>query len=193
MSTIKAVIFDCFGVLIGDVLRIKAIEVSKTNPEAAEQMYVAMRSGDRGIISRTEVLEIIADALKISPEAVQAMSVGGEVRNEELLAQIPDIRSRFKTGLLSNVESEAWVQDRFGEPLSNYFDAVTVSGEVGVIKPEPEIYLIAAERLGVAPEECFFIDDIERNIDGARAVGMQGIVYHDPVQIAQVLAELNKA
>lgn len=190
MSDIKAVIFDCFGVLIGDVLRIKAIEVEKTDPEAAQQMYAAMRSGDRGIISRAEVLEIIADALGMTAEEVQAMSVGGEVRNEPLLAQIPDLRSRFKIGLLSNVESEAWVQDRFGEPLANYFDAVTVSGEVGVIKPEPEIYLIAAERLGVAPEECLFIDDIERNIDGARAVGMQGIVYHDPAQIAHALSEL---
>lgn len=190
MSEIKAIIFDCFGVLIGDVLRVKANEVSLTRPEAAEQMYAAMRSGDKGIISRQQVLELFGDALGISADEVASMSMEGEVRNEALLQQIPALRRDYKIGLLSNVESEAWVQDRFGEPLSVYFDAVTVSGEVGIVKPEPEIYRIAAERLGVTPEECVFIDDIERNIDGARAVGMQGIVYRTPEQTMRELAEL---
>jgi len=67
-----------------------------------------------------------------------------------------------------------------------------VSGEEGIIKPEPEIFLIAAERLKVKPEECLFIDDIERNVEGAKAVGMIGIQYVSNAQIISFLEKVTK-
>ena len=54
-----------------------------------------------------------------------------------------------------------------------------LSGEVGVRKPDPEIYLLAAERIGLAPEKCVFVDDIPVNVEGARALGMAGILHRD--------------
>ena len=54
-----------------------------------------------------------------------------------------------------------------------------VSGEVGLRKPQPEIYELAAARLGVAPSACIFIDDISPNVSGAVAVGMTGILHAD--------------
>jgi epoxide hydrolase-like predicted phosphatase len=55
------------------------------------------------------------------------------------------------------------------------FDDIVISGEVGLRKPEPEIFHLAADRIGLRPEECVFIDDLELNVDGARALGMTGI------------------
>ena len=57
------------------------------------------------------------------------------------------------------------------------FDAIVISGEVGVNKPEPEIFRLGAERLGVPPEECVFVDDLRENCAGAEAVGMAAILH----------------
>lgn len=188
MSNIKAIIFDCFGVLIGDVIRSKANEIGATNPQRAEEVFAILRAADRGIISRHEGVESLSDLFGISYEEMEKLLAQGEVRNEALISRIPELKQHYKVGLLSNVASRDWVEDRFGEKLEIYFDRVVVSGEVGSIKPEPEIYYVAAESLGVKPEECVMIDDIERNIDGARAVGMKGIVY---LTADQVISDLH--
>jgi epoxide hydrolase-like predicted phosphatase len=57
------------------------------------------------------------------------------------------------------------------------FDAVVISGEVGMHKPEPEIFRLGAERVGLAPEECVFVDDLKENCEGAEAVGMTAILH----------------
>lgn len=57
------------------------------------------------------------------------------------------------------------------------FDDVVISGEVGLRKPQPEIYLLAAERLKAEPAHCVFVDDFQVNADGAIAVGMHGIQH----------------
>ncbi|WP_245787109.1 HAD-IA family hydrolase [Amycolatopsis saalfeldensis] len=59
--------------------------------------------------------------------------------------------------------------------LAEYFDALVFSGEVGVAKPDREIYLIAAERLGLSAVTCAFVDDSARNVQGAADAGLVGI------------------
>jgi HAD superfamily hydrolase (TIGR01509 family) len=54
---------------------------------------------------------------------------------------------------------------------------MVISGEVGLNKPEPEIFRLGAERLGVAPEDCVFVDDLRENCAGAEAVGMTAILH----------------
>jgi len=187
---IKAIIFDCFGVLVNDVMRTKANEISELNPELAENIFALMRAADRGIIGRDEQVQQFAVNLGMSVEEVEKMLARGEVRNEALLAEIPRLKKHFKIGLLSNVASRAWVEERLGKAnVKKLFDAVVVSGEEGVIKPEPEIFLIAAERLKILPQECLMIDDLTKNVDGAKAVGMLGIQY---VSNAQITSFLNK-
>jgi epoxide hydrolase-like predicted phosphatase len=57
------------------------------------------------------------------------------------------------------------------------FDGVVISGDVGLHKPQPEIFLLGAERTGVAPEECVFVDDLRENCEGAEAVGMTAVLH----------------
>src|SRR5438309_3592277 len=79
-----------------------------------------------------------------------------------------------RTGLLSN----SWGTRRYPrELLSGLFDAITISGEVGLRKPAPEIYALAAERIGLAPERCVFVDDLPFNLAPAAELGM-GTVHH---------------
>jgi putative hydrolase of the HAD superfamily len=72
-------------------------------------------------------------------------------------------------------------------PIDDVFDVVVDSAFVGTRKPEPEIYAITLERLGLPATACAFVDDLEVNVEAARAAGMHGIVFRDT---ARAIAEL---
>ncbi|HYZ54338.1 MAG TPA: HAD family phosphatase [Streptosporangiaceae bacterium] len=93
----------------------------------------------------------------------------------------------FRTCLLSN----SWGPgDYQREDFPELFDAVVISGEVGMRKPEHRIFLHAAELIGLTPDECVFIDDIEANVAAAVACGMAGVRHEDPRLTAERLTTL---
>jgi putative hydrolase of the HAD superfamily len=75
-------------------------------------------------------------------------------------------------------------------PIDEVFDVVVDSAFVGTRKPEPEIYAITLERLGLPAEACVFLDDLEVNVEAAREAGMLGIVYRDNARALVELASL---
>lgn len=85
-------------------------------------------------------------------------------------------RAGVRTGLVSNSwGDEGYDRARFAE----LFDTLVISGEIGIRKPAPEIYALAAERLGRAPERCVFVDDLAGNLKPARAIGMATVLHRD--------------
>ncbi len=93
----------------------------------------------------------------------------------ENVALVRALRPSYRVGVLSNAEVS--FRQRLRElGLADLFDDVVCSAEVGVAKPELAIYRLAAERLGLEPETCVFIDDSEPNVAAAREVGMRGIL-----------------
>ena len=80
-----------------------------------------------------------------------------------------------RTGLLSN----SWGLDYERDGWHALFDAVVISGEVGLRKPDPAIYALASERLGLPPEQIVFIDDLRPNVQAAAAAGMVGVQHVD--------------
>jgi putative hydrolase of the HAD superfamily len=103
-------------------------------------------------------------------------------RNESVIAIVEELHKHHKTALLSNI-NRGFIDGIFTKDEQfRLFDTVVLSSEAGMAKPSREIYELTAEQLGLAPEECVMIDDIEDNILGAKAAGMQGIVYMAPVQ-----------
>ena len=89
----------------------------------------------------------------------------------------------IRTALVSN----SWRAEDYD--VDELFDAIVLSGEFGVRKPDPEIYLEATRRLGVAPEACVFVDDLGGNLKPAKALGMTTIRH---VAAAQTIAELKR-
>ena len=83
----------------------------------------------------------------------------------------------IRTGLISNSVGTD-IYDR--AVLDELFDAIVISGEVGLHKPQPEIFLLGAERLGLMAEECVFVDDLRENCAGAEAVGMTAVLHRGP-------------
>jgi epoxide hydrolase-like predicted phosphatase len=94
----------------------------------------------------------------------------------------------YKTAILTNNVRE-WGEGWKSTIPMDLFDAVIDSSDVGVRKPDPEIYRIACERLAVEPGTAVFLDDNEANVKGARAVGMEAVLVGKDVWAA--LAELD--
>jgi putative hydrolase of the HAD superfamily len=92
-----------------------------------------------------------------------------------------------RTGLISNSWGTGIYEPRL---LDELFDAVVISGEVGLHKPQPEIFRLGAERLGIEPEGCVFVDDLRENVAGAEAVGMTAILHRDSQATVAKLEEL---
>lgn len=119
-------------------------------------------------------------------------SAAGWHRNEALLATIEqDFKGKYKVGMLSNL-GVASLNTLFSQDeRQKLFDAVVISGEVGIAKPHPDIYKLVCERLDVAPQEAVFVDDSTDNISGAQAIGMQTIWYRDFATFQNDLAALS--
>ena len=85
------------------------------------------------------------------------------------------VRRARSSGLKTALVSNSWGNRYPRHTWDGMFDTVVISGEVGLRKPEPEIYLLTAKRLGLEPGDCVFVDDMEPNVEGAREIGMAAI------------------
>ncbi len=96
-------------------------------------------------------------------------------------------RAGIRTALLSN---SAGTQGYDRGMLAELFDEVVISGEVGLRKPDPEIYLLAARRLDLAPDKLAMVDDLGENLEPAAALGMHTVLHRDAGTTAAALQEL---
>jgi putative hydrolase of the HAD superfamily len=93
----------------------------------------------------------------------------------------------LKTGLISN----SWGRGRYDrDSFAELFDGVVISGEVGLYKPQPEIFRLGAERVGLTPPDCVFVDDLRENCEGAEAVGMTAVLHRGADASLERLEEL---
>ncbi len=109
-------------------------------------------------------------------------------------AMINVIRRSKQAGLRTALLSNSWGNDYLRDDWDTLFDAVVISGEVGMRKPEPEIYLHTLDLLGCAPEEAVFVDDLDKNVRGAAAVGIIGVhhqSYEETIIELEALFELD--
>jgi putative hydrolase of the HAD superfamily len=184
---IRGIIFDCFGVLYqGSLTHLAEL----ADPNDRQAVHDLAHASDYGYIGYDEYFEQLG-ALVHKPAAdVQAIVRERHVRNTELVALVHQLRGRYKVGMLSNV-GRGVMTTLFSETeLGELFDAVVLSSDVGLIKPDPHIYEVAAAQLGYDPDACVMIDDLPSNIDGAERAGMQGIVYSSVSQLKIDLAQL---
>lgn len=185
---IKAIVFDCFGVFYVDPFR---HFISAAKPDVRQELCDLMLAEDLGRVDATEIVDRYSELTQLPKADVQQQLYGVRmVRNEALLEYVESLRATYKVALLSNLSPGAMNKYFTQAEREKYFDTVVVSSEVGLIKPQPEIYELTAERLEVAPNEVLFIDDLPDNCAGARATGMQAIVYTGMDQLQADLAKI---
>jgi putative hydrolase of the HAD superfamily len=153
---------------------IHALERGECSGAAFEQILAArlLRLDGASVIAEGLLRRMFAASLPVPAmyDTIRALRAGG-----------------FGTALLSN----SWGCDEY--PRADFpglFDTVVLSGEVGMRKPEEEIFRHAAQTLGLAPEECVFIDDMKANVAAAQACGMTGVLHTEPAATAKALQDL---
>jgi putative hydrolase of the HAD superfamily len=103
------------------------------------------------------------------------------------------VRSLRQAGLRTALLSNSWGNSGFVYPrhlFGELFDVVVISAEVGMRKPEERIFRHTAALLGLEPQECVFIDDVEANITAAQAIGLAGLHHREPAATLAQLADL---
>ncbi len=189
--SIRAVIFDFGGVLVRTIdpsgrqkwearLGLADGELSKIvfDSEAASRAML-------GQVSESAIWEHVASTLRLDAAQLAELERdfwSGDWLDTELVEFLRSLRPRYKTGILSNAWSgarEAFV-NLFG--LGQVVDAIIISAEEGVAKPDRRIYQIAAGRLGVQLHEAIFVDDMLENAQAAQAAGMYGVQFKNTPQ-----------
>lgn len=190
---IKAVIWDFGGVLVrtdannGREALAQRLGISRQALEARVFDGDNRRQAQTGAVDGEAYLQEVAAEFGLSVAELRQTFFGDDHLDHELMAYIRGLHPRYKVGLLSNAMNNLREVLQTQYPILDAFDAVLISGEVGVMKPHPAIYLLAAERLGVQPAEAVFVDDFAHNVAGAREVGMQAVLFQSR---EQTLADL---
>jgi putative hydrolase of the HAD superfamily len=134
-----------------------------------------------GEISEEAHWQAVSEALGVSREEGEKIITqffSGDELDMTLLDFLRSLRPERKVGLISN----AWSGLRkviTSKHFADVFDELVISAEVGLMKPDPRIYHLALERLGVRPEESVFLDDMQINVEAARSVGMSAIQFSE--------------
>jgi putative hydrolase of the HAD superfamily len=201
--TIKAIIFDYGGVLIhmvnetprqqlADRLGVPLLDLYKAvfNSEAAVQGVV-------GQATTEQLWQSVADAVGVPYDQISGLYWqfwAADGLNLDVIEHIRSLRRRkkahYKIGLLSNANDDlrAMLTERWR--IADLFDDMVISAEVGIAKPDPHVYQIALERLGVQPAEAVFVDDVAQNVEGAQAVGMYAVQFKSWLQMCRRLARV---
>lgn len=149
---------------------------------------------DRGVLSEDEILE---GFIKNDPEMEDWMrkiyaDFSGLLRQYEYAKDwIWDLQSRgYRVFCLSNMSHKAKRECPDSMDFLPMLDGYVLSCDVNLIKPEKEIFDVLFERYALIPSECVFIDDLQRNINAAKKIGMEGIVFEGYEQAKTKLDEL---
>jgi putative hydrolase of the HAD superfamily len=152
--------------------------------KACRQLLIDLETGQ---LEEEDFEPQFAQHLGVPPEQLIDRLFAGSSPDEEMLDAVRRVRGAgIRTGLISN----SWGTRRYPpELLSELFDGVVISGQVGIRKPAPEIYAMGAEKIGLEPAVCVFVDDLPFNLTPAAELGM-ATVHH--TSAAETIAELQK-
>jgi len=192
----RGLLIDYGGVLTSNLFdSFRAFcEVEGLAPETIGQRFRSDRACrelliglETGRVQEEEFEPQLAAALGVSaPGLIDRMFAGSKPDQPMLTAVRAARRAGIRTGLISN----SWGTRRYDRSqLNELFDGVVISGEVGIRKPAPEMYELGAQRIGVEPEACVFVDDLPFNLDPAARLGM-ATVHH--VSAEQTISELER-
>ena len=182
----RGLLVDFGGVLTTNVFESfrSFCEAEGLEPNTVKELFRSRGEGldllrqlERGELTVEEFEPKFADVLGIGDRAqgmVERLFAG--VGPDERMAGA--VRAARAAGIPTGLISNSWGRTTYDQGLiDELFDAAVISGDVGLHKPEPEIYELGAEKIGVPPSECVFVDDLRENCVGAEAVGMTAILH----------------
>ena len=198
---VDAVVFDFGGVLtITERIREELHRYGRQLDLPEDTIVLAIGSGpaweavSTGAISEAEYWEQVADGFssKLPPAfgRFQHGTLPYEELNPEVVALARQLRGQAKIGLLSNATISLAGYLRQLPSVVGLFDDMVISAQVGLRKPDLDIYRLAARRLGIDVARVVLVDDKVRNTLAAQNAGMRAITYESPEQLRQELHDL---
>ena len=199
MAAIRAVVFDIGGVLeitpdLG-IHRLWETRLGLPAGEMDERMADVWMRGSIGAISLKDVHQAIKDRLGLDEPRLAAYmaDVWREYlgsANTELIGYARRLRPRYRTGIVSNSFVGARELEQAAYGFEDLVDEIVYSHEVGMSKPDPRIYALVCERLGVRPREMIFLDDAQACVAGANEAGIHAIHYQNNAQAIEEIEAL---
>lgn len=163
----------------------KALAIAFRSDEQARSLLFAFEEGK---VAESEFEAGLARALGIpAPSGLIDRLFAGASPEPTMVQAVRAIRAAgVPTGLISN----SWGTSRYPRDLlSQLFDGIVISGEVGIRKPALEIYTLGAEAIGVPPQSCVFVDDLSFNLPPAEELGM-AVIHH--LSASETIAQLGR-
>lgn len=188
-KTYQAVIFDFGGVITTSLLKaFRAFGASlgdeklplKLLGDKQSQSAQLLAAHEEGRISAAEfeagyARELAEYGVVVEPEGLITRIQSGLDTEPESVQLVAELREQgYPVGLLSNSFGDNCYA---GYDLESMFDAVTISGDIGVRKPSREAYRLACEKLGTDPGHTVMVDDLQHNLDSAARLGMAGVLH----------------
>ncbi len=197
--TIRALIFDIGGVLIRveNPAGRRKWEARLGLPEGKLDSIVFGSEVSLGAmigkVPEAELWNQVAISLDLEGEARREFERDfwrGEEIDSALVELIGRLRPRYKIGILSNAWSNARDILNRKYQLESLADVLIFSAEEKLAKPDPRIFRLTLDRLGVQPEEALFVDDVAENIEAARRVGLYAIQFKNTAQTISEIESL---
>jgi epoxide hydrolase-like predicted phosphatase len=178
-------LFDAFNAFCRhEGLEADAIFTRFRGDSVARDLLIGLETGD---IPEGDFERQFAEMLGVQGSGLIDRLFDGARPEESMLEAVLRARQAgIRTGLISN----SWGTSRYDyDKLAELFDGIVISGNEGMRKPAPEMYTLGAERIGLAPEACVYVDDLPFNLTPATELGM-ATVHH--VSSEQTIAELER-
>ena len=183
---IKAVIFDYFGV-VSSKESWDSVTSKIADDQQLMELYVKL---NMGAIHWQDFILQFSDMYGKTSEELQQVFEEEQI-NPNVLALVKQLKDQnVTTALLTNAHHEYIEPIIEQAQLNELFDKVFISSKLQMIKPSVEIFEHVVNQLDVKPSEAVFIDDNQRNVTGAEAAGLTGILYSELEIIKATLAEL---
>jgi epoxide hydrolase-like predicted phosphatase len=186
---VDAVIFDLGGVLVRTEDRKPRTQLAARLDMTYDQLSALVFDSQsaiqamKGEISADAHWQVIKNKLGLSDQDLKLVQTdfwAGDVLDENLVNFLRQLRPRYKTALLSNAWDDLRQMIEEVWQITDAFDRMVISSEVGLVKPDQAIYQRMIAELGVAPSKAVFVDDFQHNVEGARSAGLMAIHFQSP-------------
>ena len=188
MAVVKAVIFDLYGVLGLNGWQDFKARHFVDRPEEWERLRVLGQRADAGKVSQDEFVRALVDATGESKATIRRQFESTKPNAPLLVYIAHELKPHYKIGILSNTSHDVY-QTIFQAEEYALFDVAIGSFAVGLTKPDPKMFLLMCERLGVDPAECIMVDDKQQHTAAAGRLGMRTVVYTSAPQAIRDIQE----
>lgn len=186
------IVFDFFGVICSEIAPF-VLPKYMSKEQAIAYKATIVRDADVGAITQDEMFRRLSKIANVPPEQLHEEFWSYVRIDPDMVALLEELRRHHRVALLTNALTPFFRQIAAKYDLERLFEIILVSSEVGLAKPDPAFFRMMVGKLGARPEDCIFIDDNADNLEGARIVGMNTLLFEGAEKLQRELARFTRS